>query len=270
MLLPSLRRITGLVNGIGLTQTHPRVGCGFHRTSGVEAMLACSSSSSIDEFLRDFHIYCAVYCRLETVDENTDSDDTSILARKPDLETPSWAKVDLENLLQKKRLHHFFPKIDASPELQKHLLSAFGIQEEKAKIEALCEIRGIGPALASVVLESVSPEVYGALNSHAWNALRLLSFDLPGKRASQDSFTIRELLRYLEIVRRLAREMDTTPAQMARALYAYDKALTDNRWKRQFTLAFKHSATPMFSPRTKDKLTDIASAPDLRILSSPV
>jgi hypothetical protein len=87
----------------------------------------------------------------------------------------------------------------------------------------------------------------GTLSGHAWNALRLLSYDLPKKRASHGGFTVHELLRYPEIVRRLAREKGTTPAQMEKALYAFDKAVTDKRWKRQFTLILRRSTTPVLS-----------------------
>jgi hypothetical protein len=135
-------------------------------------------------------------------------------------------------------------------------MNAFKVQEEKGKIQALCEIRGIGPVLASVILESMSPEIHGALNYHAWNALRLLSFSLPKKRASHDSFKVHELLKYLEIVRMLARERGTTPAQMGRALYAFDKAVTDKRWKRQFTLILRRFTTPVLSAHAKGQFTD--------------
>ena len=134
-----------------------------------------------------------------------------------------------------------------TPNLEKHLIHAFKVQEERAKIEALCEIPGIGPALASVMLESMSPEMYVAPNCHAWNALRLLSFNLPKKRASHDSFTVHELLKYLEIVRTLARERGTTPAQIGKALYAYNKAVTDKRWKRQFTVTLRRFTTSALS-----------------------
>jgi hypothetical protein len=210
-------------------------------------MLTCGSSSSFEEFLKNFHIYCAVYRRLESIDESTVDDDTSSLGRKPNLETRSWTRADLENLLQKKHLHHFFPKIDAAPNLEKHLTNALRIQEEKARIETLCEIPGVGPVLASAMLESMSPEMYGALSCHAWNGLRLLGFDLPKKRASSDTFTVRELLKYLEIVRMLAREKGTTPAQMEKALYAFDKTVTDKRWKRQFTLILRRFTTSALS-----------------------
>jgi hypothetical protein len=204
------------------------------------------------------------------MDERTVTDDSSSVERKPNLRIRSWTKAELENLLQKKRLHHFLPKIDGSPNLQKHLVYAFKVQEEKTRIEALCEIPGIGPALASVILESMYPETYGALNYHAWNALRLLSFNLPKKRASHDSFTVHELIRYLEIIRRLARERGTTAAQVGKALYAYDKAMTDKRWKRQFTLTLRRFITPVLSSDAKGQFTDVTRRSNSRILSSPI
>jgi hypothetical protein len=174
-----------------------------------------------------------------------------LVGRDTKLGIGSWTKRDLEDLLRRRHLHHFFPKIDGTPNLEKHLIHAFKHQEEKARIEALCEIPGIGPVLASVILESMSPELYGALNCHAWNALRLLGFDLRKKRASHDSFTVHELPKYLEIVRMLAAERGTTPAQAAKALFAFDKAAADKRWKRQFTLILKRFTTPALSASGK-------------------
>jgi hypothetical protein len=166
----------------------------------------------LDEFLENFHIYRALYRRLVAIDESVVHSEAFSVGKEPNQGIKSWTKRELEDLFRSKHLHHFFAKIDGTPNLEKHLTNAFRIQEEKARIEAICEIPGIGPVLASVMLESMSPEVYGALNYHAWNALRLLSFNLSKKRAScRDSFTVHELLKYLEIVRMLARERGQRP-----------------------------------------------------------
>jgi len=186
-------------------------------------------------------MYCELYRRLETSDEITVPDDTLSVGEELGFVGKSWTERELEDLLRRKHLHHFFTKVSGTPDLERQLTHAFRIQEEKSRIEALCEIPGIGPALASVILESMFPDMYGALNYHAWNALRLLSFSLRKKRASHDSFRVHDLMRYLQIIRRLARERGTTPAQVGKALYAYDKAMTDKRWKRQFALILRLS-----------------------------
>lgn len=211
-------------------------------------MLTSRSYSAFDEFLNNFRIYYAVYRRLEISDESTASSETLAVGDEPSLGIRSWTKRDLEDLLRRKNLHHFFAKIDRTPNLEKHLIEAFKAQGGEARIEALCEIPGVGPVLASVILESMSPEMYGALSCHAWYALRLLGFDLPKKRVNCDSFSVHELLKYLEIVRMLARENGTTPAQMEKALYAFDKTVTDKRWERQFTLILRRFTTPVLSP----------------------
>jgi hypothetical protein len=236
----------------------------------IVTMELSGSHSSLDEFLSNFQLYCELYRRLETLDETTVPDDTLSVGEKLGLGSKSWTKRDLEDLLRRKHLHHFFPKIGVTPNLDKQLIDAFKVQEEKARIEALCEIPGIGPVLASVVLESMSPETYGALSSHAWSALRLLGFNLPKKRASHDNFTVHELLRYLEIVGRLARERDTKPTHMAKALYAFDKAVTDNRWKRQFILILRRFTTPVLSAYAKGQFTDATPTSNSRTLSSPI
>jgi hypothetical protein len=233
-------------------------------------MLISGSHLSLDGFLENFNIYCTLYLRLMTTDKSAVHSEAFSGGKQPNKRVASWTKRDLEDLLRSKRLHQFFPKIDGTRNLEKDLTHAFRIQQEKARIESLCEIPGIGPVLASVLLESMYPEMYGALNSRAWNALRLLSFNLPRKRVNCDGFAVHELLRYLEIIRKLAKEMGTTPEQMEKALYAYDKTVADKRWKRQFVLILRRYTTPVLSACAKGQFTDATPTSNSRTLSSPI
>jgi len=215
-----------------------------------------TSTPNAQEFLRDFETYRAVYERLQTKKEVEVGNRLFTIGREIRQGTRSWTKSDLKDIVRWKRMHRLIPRIENARDIEERLAHAFMIEDERPRIEALCEIPSIGPALASVMLESTSPEMCGALNYHAWNALRLLSFSLPKKRASHDSYTVHELLRYLEVVRRLAREKGTTPAQIGKALYAFDKTVTDKRWKRQFTLALRRFTTPVLLANGRRQFAD--------------
>jgi hypothetical protein len=68
-------------------------------------------------------------------------------------------------------------------------------------------------------------------------------------------------MRYLEIIRRFARDRETTRAQIGKALYAYDKVAMDKRWKRQFTLTLRRFTTPVVSADAKRDSADVNSMP---------
>jgi hypothetical protein len=108
-------------------------------------MLASGYYSNFDEFLKNFHIYYEVYRRLGTSNESTAPSDTLSVREEPSLGIRSWTKRGLEDLLRRKNLHHFFAKIDRRPNLEKYLIEALKVQGEKARIEALCEVPGVGP-----------------------------------------------------------------------------------------------------------------------------
>lgn len=231
------------------------------------AVLVLGCRSNLCDFLENFNTYCTLYQRLNNTDETAVHSEAFFRGTPSGQKIKSWTKPELEDLLQSKHLHHFFGKIDGTPNLEKRLVRALGIHQENGRIETLCDIPGIGPVLASVLLESMYPETYGALNYHTWNALRLLKFDLAKKRACcGDSFTVRELLKYLQIIRMLARQTGTTPAQMATALYAYDRALTDDKWKRQLILILRRFTTPVPSAHTKSRSPGVVPAPNPRTL----
>jgi len=145
--------------------------------------------------------------------------------------TMPWTKSDLKDIIRWKRMHRLIPRIENAPDIEERLEAAFMIQDERARIDALCRIPGIGPVLASAILMFTSPETYALLDCHAWNALGFLGFHLPKKGVSSGSFTIPELLEFLRIIRKLAKEKATTPSEIHNALYALDRVRTNKRWK---------------------------------------
>jgi len=201
------------------------------------ALLAKRSRSlaadPMEDFLWDFDTYRALYEQLETRKRGPLAPHLLDVGKEVNQGIRSWTKSDLKDIVRWKRMHRLIPRIENAPDIEEDLEHAFRIQDEQARIEALCRIPGVGPVLASAILMFTSPEIYGLLDCHAWNALRLLGFQLPEKHASSGTFTIRELLAFLGIIRKLGKKKGTTPSEVHKALYALEKVRTNGRWSRQ-------------------------------------
>jgi hypothetical protein len=191
------------------------------------------AANPMEDLLWDFDTYRALYEQLETRKRGSLAPHLLHIGKEVNQGSRSWTKPDLEDIARWKRMHRLIPRIENAPDIEEGLEHAFKIQDEQARIEALCSIPGVGPVLASAILMFTSPETYGLLDCHAWNALRFLGFQLPEKRVSSGSFTIPELLEFLTIIRRLAKKMTTTPSEVHKALYALEKVRTDKRWSWQ-------------------------------------
>jgi len=146
---------------------------------------------------------------------------------------------DLKKIVEWKRLKRVNPRItdetrNPPADVDRLLNFALTIQNERLKIEVLNLIHGVGPALASALLTFTNPQDYGVIDYHAWNALHWLGKDLVRRKFAikkfgfkkSGVFTIPELLDYLNVVRRLAKENDTTARNVDKALFAYDKVRT--------------------------------------------
>ena len=204
-----------------------------------------TKSSNVQEFLRDFETYRAVYERLRGTKEMKVASRLFAIGREIRQGTMPWTRSDLKDIVRYKRINRLISRIENAPDIEERLKDAFRIQDERARIDALCRIPGIGPVLASAILTFTSPETYAPLDCHAWNALGFLGFHLPKKGVSNGTFTTPELLEFLRIVRELAREMTTTPTELYKALYASDKARTNKRWdwqKRKVQLGMINSS----------------------------
>jgi len=134
------------------------------------------------------------------------------------------------------------PKIGEDIEVR--LAQALKLQDEESRIEDLCRIPGVGPALASVLLTLTFPERYAPLDSHTWNALFRLGFELRKRPYSAGGYTAHELFRYTRIVRSLAKSMGTSPWDLAKALHAWEKVSTERKWKSEFNLIKLTSSRP--------------------------
>jgi len=191
------------------------------------------AADTVEDFLWDFDTYRTLYEQLETRKRHPLASHLQDVRKEVNQGIRSWTKSDLEDIVRWKRVQRLIPRIENAPDIEEGLEHAFGIQDEQARIEALCRIPGVGPVLASAILTFTSPEIYGLLDCHAWNALRFLGFQLKEKRASSGAFTIPELLAFLRIIRKLAKKKTTTPSEVHKALYALEKVRTNKRWSRQ-------------------------------------
>jgi len=202
-------------------------------------------SADFGDFIRDFSVYRAIYDELEATKE------PCLVLRLLDVGkqvkggTRSWTTSDLQDIIRWKRLQPLMPRIqNGTSDIEERLENASRIRDEEAAVEALCNIRGIGPALASILLTLTFPEKYAPLDCHTWNALSHLGFDLQKRPNSGGSFTVSELARYLRIIRKLARDTSSTPWEAAKALYALDKVKTRTKWQNKF-----HSYFPNWQAR---------------------
>ena len=207
-----------------------------------------TDTSVFDEFHSNLATLSAVYDKLE----NTwPVETTSLLRRGRQVQRgmASWTKHDLEEIVRWRKIQSLMPKIDTNIELA--LAQAFTLQDEESKVEVLCRIPGIGPVLASVLLTLTSPEKYAPLDNHTWSALSRLGFDIRKRPFSGGGYTVHELLRYLRIVRSLARSTNMLPWDVAKALHALDRVNTKMRWKTEFDLI--KLASNHLTPNTKSQ-----------------
>jgi len=145
-----------------------------------------------------------------------------------------WTKSHLELIARWKQLHPLMSRIERNDqEVEERLMETYSIREEDARIDFMCRTPGVGPVLASLLLTLTYPENYAPLELHAWNALADLGFDVTRKDSSGGGFTPAEFSRYLEIVRNLANEANTTPWEISKGLHAINKVKTTKKWRKQ-------------------------------------
>jgi hypothetical protein len=196
----------------------------------VEALV----SPSLEGFQRALDSYCAVYEKLEGSREPKLARSLLDKGRRVRNGKGSWTKSDLRRIVCWKHLQPLMGRFEDS-DTESRLADAFRAKDDLSKIDALCSISGVGPAVASILLALTYPEEHAALDAHAWNSLCRLGFDLPSKPISGGGYTIPELLRYLTILKNLAGQTRASPWDIAKALHALDKVAINKKWKRELT-----------------------------------
>jgi len=186
-----------------------------------------------DRFLREFDSYYAVYELLETKRKFDLTMRLLDIGRQVREGNRSWVMSDLEDIARWKGLQPPMLVIKKSaPDIDRLLQGAFGIENEEARIGALCTIQGIGPVLASTILMFTWPENCGFMDYHTWNSLRCLSFDLSKKHCTS-RFTVPQLSAYLRIIRLLGENKRRFTMDVVKALYALDNTKIRKKWKEQ-------------------------------------
>lgn len=203
-------------------------------------------SPSLERFQRALDSYCAVYEKLEGWRDPELARSLLDKGRRVRKGKVSWTKSDVKRIVYWKRLQLLMGRIEESG-IESRLADAFRIQDEVGRIEALCGIPGVGPAIASTLLALTYPEEYAALDNHAWSALCRLGFDLPSKPFSGGAYTIAELMRYEKILVTLSRMANATPWDVAKALHALDQISLKTKWTREFE---SRKTTMILSPFT--------------------
>lgn len=180
-------------------------------------------NSQTSAFLQEFDRYEALFRKLETnrrVDLEVRLLDIGKQVRN---RTRTWVRQDLLDIASLKGLRPRMLMMKmSSPTFECRLDSALRIEDEPSRIDALCNIRGMRPVLASMVLMFTWPETYGFMDYHTCNALRQLGFDFPRKHCTS-KFTVPQLLTYLRYVRRLQEYKGVGAMEITKALYAFDR-----------------------------------------------
>ena len=113
--------------------------------------------------------------------------------------------------------------IENKNDIEKTSRGAFAEADEARKIEILCELKGVGIPTASAILTVVFPEKYAVIDVRCLEMLKeRLGFEV-GK-----SISIKTWLKYLDIMRGLAKENNITPRELDMALFAMHKEKLEN------------------------------------------
>ena len=103
-----------------------------------------------------------------------------------------------------------------SPDLaQDATHQAFALTDDSDRLRQLRRIRGVGIAVASVILSFYDPQNYGIIDIHSWR-------ELFGKE--QKPFNESDFLRFTEAVRRLARDHGLPARDVEKALFHKNRA----------------------------------------------
>jgi hypothetical protein len=201
-------------------------------------------------FLSEFQVYRALFDKLDSPTASSRTSRLLNIGREVRLGSRMWTKSHLELIAHWKQLHPLMLRIEMSDrEVEGRLREAYSIREEDTRIDFMCRTPGIGPVLASLILTLTYPENYAPLELHAWNALADLGFNVTRKENSGGGFTPAEFSRYLEIVRNLANEANTTPWEISKGLHAINKVKTTKKWRMQLDhLTSSQSQLPPSSP----------------------
>jgi len=196
-----------------------------------------------DRFLREFDLYRTIYEKLETERQRGLRVRLLDVGKQVRCGSRGWVRGDLDDMASWKGLPPPMLMMDRnSSEFEGRLESALSIEDEPSRVNALCDIRGMGPILASTVSMFTWPDTSGFIDYHTSNALRFLGYEFPRKHYTS-RFTVPQLLTYLRIVRSLGGSKAVSSMEITEALYALDSARTTNKWRDSFKSSVSQSPT---------------------------
>ncbi|MCK8824161.1 PHP domain-containing protein [Fuchsiella alkaliacetigena] len=94
----------------------------------------------------------------------------------------------------------------------------YQLEEEFLQLELLSSLSGVGIPTASAILTSLDEESHCVIDTRVWATLWRMGYF----EQEKESFKASDYLRIIDIVRRLAEEVDLTVAEIGYALFAYD------------------------------------------------
>jgi hypothetical protein len=182
--------------------------------------------SQSEKFLDEFDSYRAIYEKLQTERKRGLSVRLLDVGKQVSCGTRTWTRRDLDQIASWKGLPPPMLVMQRSGlDFERSLDNALRIEDESSRVNALCNIRGMGPILSSAVSMFTWPEIYGFMDYHTSNALRFLGFEFPRKHYTS-RFTIHQLLMYLKVIRSLGKAKAVNAMEVAEALYALDRVGT--------------------------------------------
>jgi len=181
------------------------------------------------EFLDELPLYVTIYEKLETQRRRDLRFQLLGLGKQVSSGTRNWVRQDLDYIALWRGMRPCRLMVD-SVTFEDSLKCALGIDDERSKVRALCNIRGIGPALASTLLSFTWPENFGFVDHRTWNASRYLRGEFARKYYAS-VFTIAQLLGYFEVLRNLGEMRSVSSMEIAKALYALDDVKTRDNWR---------------------------------------
>lgn len=98
---------------------------------------------------------------------------------------------------------------------------AFKQNDERVKIHILTALNGVNYPAASAILMFYDPKQYPVIDIRVWK--QLYHFGLLTENPKGQSFTLNQWETYLNIVRKIAKELSLTPRQVEKRLFDYDK-----------------------------------------------
>lgn len=99
--------------------------------------------------------------------------------------------------------------------------AALSGRSERARMNALTGLRGVSIPMASAILMLLRPDRYGVIDIRVWQVLHQIGVVHGNRRGS--SFTVRQWLAFLSVIRQSAKKLGVTVRTVERTLFKIHK-----------------------------------------------